>query len=182
LALGKGVVALTAHIGNWELAGITASLMGYGVTAVSIPYLSPAVTRIYRKRRSSKGINVLLTGTSPKGPLKALRENRVLAVLGDKVFTERGIKTVFLGVEASLPRGPATLAVKTDAFFTAGFFVMEKDKYRFFFKRIPAPLETMTEEEKINFLFRNGARAIEETILQYPSQWLNFSPVANNAA
>ncbi len=175
---GRGVVALTAHVGNWELAGIAASILGYKVTAVAIPYLSPAVTKIYRERRNSKGVDVLLTGSNPRGLLKALRENRVLAVLGDKAFTEKGIKTEFLGVDALLPRGPATLAVKMGAFFTAGFFMMEKNGYRFFFRRISLPHSSMSEEEKINILFEGGARAIEEVILEYPSQWLNFSPFA----
>jgi len=177
LSAGKGVVALTAHIGNWELAGIVASILGYEVTAVAIPYLSPAVTRIYRKRRNSKGVEVLLTGSSPKGPLRALKENRILAVLGDKVFTEKGIKTPFLGVETLLPRGPATLAAKTGAFFTAGFFIMEKNGYRFFFRKISLPPSLKEEEEKINYLFTRGSEIIEDVILEYPSQWLNFSPV-----
>jgi|LSQX01.3.fsa_nt_gb KDO2-lipid IV(A) lauroyltransferase len=176
LSKGKGVVALTAHTGNWELSGVVASILGYNITAIAIPYLSPAVTKIYKDRRNSKGVEVLLTGSSPKGPLKALKENRILAVLGDKTFTEKGIKTDFLGVKSLVPRGPATLVAKTGAFFTAGFFIMEKNGYRFFFKRIEMPPDSMTDEEKINFLFTRSIKVIEDVILDYPSQWLNFSP------
>jgi KDO2-lipid IV(A) lauroyltransferase len=174
---GKGVLDLTAHVGNWELSGIVASILGYKITAIAIPYLSPVVTKIYKERRNSKGVEVLLTGSNPKGILKALRQNRILAVLGDKTFTEKGIKTTFLGVESLIPRGPATLAVKTGAFFTAGFFIMEKDRYKFFFKKINLPSISLPEEEQINYLFNQGIKAIEEVILKYPSQWLNFSPI-----
>ena len=177
LAYGKGVVALTSHIGNWELAGIVSAILGYRVTAVAIPYRSSVITRIYKEKRNSKGVEVLLTGTNPKGPLKALRDNRILAMLGDKVFTEKGMEINFLGVDTVLPRGPATLAVQTGAFYTAGFFIMEKDRYRFFFKRINQPPASMEKESKISFLFTNGAKIIEEVILDYPSQWLNFSPI-----
>lgn len=181
LSAGKGVIALTAHIGNWELAGIVTSILGYKVTAVAIPYLNSSVTRIYKKRRNSKGIDVLLTGTNPKGHLRALRQNKVLAVLGDKVFTEKGVKTRFLGIEALLPRGPATLAVKTGACFTAGFFIMEEYRYRFFFKKIPCPGKDMSEEEQISFLFKEGAKIIEDIIVEHPAQWLNFAPVVQGS-
>jgi KDO2-lipid IV(A) lauroyltransferase len=179
LSRGKGVIALTAHTGNWELAGIAASLLGYKVTAISIPYLNPAVTRIYKSRRNFQGLDVILTGSNPKNILKALRENRILAVLGDKVFTEKGMKVKFMGTETILPRGPATLAVRTGAAFVAGFFVMQGHNYRFFFKKIQQPPEHLPEEEKINSLIQKGAEVIEKVIFDYPDQWLNFSPLSS---
>jgi KDO2-lipid IV(A) lauroyltransferase len=179
LSRGKGVIALTAHTGNWELAGIAASLLGYKVTAISIPYLNPVVTRIYKNRRNFKGLDVILTGSNPKNILKALRENRILAVLGDKVFTEKGMKVKFMGTETILPRGPATLAVRTGAAFVAGFFVMQGRNYRFFFKKIQQPPEHLPEEEKINSLIQKGAEVIEKVIFDYPDQWLNFSPLSS---
>lgn len=177
LSRGKGVIALTAHTGNWELAGIAASLLGYKVSAISIPYLNPTVTRIYKTRRNIKGLEVILTGSSPKNILKALKKNRILAVLGDKVFTEKGTNVRFMGTETILPRGPATLAVRTGAAFVAGFFIMEGRNYRFFFKEIKEPPAHLAEDEKINFLIQKGAEVIEKVILTYPDQWLNFSPL-----
>ncbi len=175
LAYKKGVIALTAHIGNWELAGIVTSILGYRVSAIAIPYLNPAVTKIYADRRKLKGMDVILTGSNPKNIIKALRQNRILAVLGDKIFTEKGMKINFLGEETILPRGPAVLAAKTGAPFIAGFFVMEGRNYRFFLKKIPPPPPSLSEEEKIQFLFKKGAKIIEKVVLDYPDQWLNFS-------
>lgn len=179
LSHGKGVIALTAHIGNWELAGIVSSILGYKVSAVSIPYLNPAVTNLYVKRRNTKGLEVILTGSNPKNILKALKENRILAVLGDRVFTEKGTKIPFMGIDTAIPRGPATLAVKTGAVFVAGFFIMEGENYRFFFKKIPPPPSSLAEDEKINFLLLKGVEIIEKTILEYPEQWLTFTPLFN---
>ncbi|MBN1446027.1 MAG: lysophospholipid acyltransferase family protein [Candidatus Omnitrophica bacterium] len=179
LSGGKGVIALTAHVGNWELAGIVSSMLGYRVTAVAIPYLNPAVTNLYIKRRNTKGLEVILTGSNPKNILKALKENRILAVLGDRVFTEKGTKIPFMGVETAIPRGPATLAVRTGAMFVAGFFIMEGENYRFFFKKIPSPPSDFAEDEKINFLLLKGAEIIEKVILDYPDQWLTFTPLFN---
>ncbi|MCM8829860.1 MAG: lysophospholipid acyltransferase family protein [Candidatus Omnitrophica bacterium] len=177
LKSGNGVIALTGHIGNWELSGVVASILGYKVTAVAIPYLNMSVTGICKRIRNSRGLEVILTGENPKKLLKTLKENRVLAVLGDRVFTEKGMRVKFLGIDTVLPRGPATLSIKTNTPLVAGFLVREGGKYRFFFQRIPMPPSSITEEEKIDFLVSQGAKVIERVIINYPDQWLNFTPV-----
>ncbi|MDD3725632.1 MAG: lysophospholipid acyltransferase family protein [Candidatus Ratteibacteria bacterium] len=177
LSGGKGVIALTGHIGNWELSGIVASILGYKVTAVAIPYINPSVTEICKRIRNSQGLEVILTGESPKKLLKALKENRVLAVLGDRVFTEKGTQIRFLGVDTVLPRGPATLSVRLNTPLVAGFLVREGRHYRFFFQRIPIPPPFLTEDEKIDFLVLKGAEILERVIIKYPDQWLNFTPL-----
>ena len=175
LSYGKGVIVLTAHLGNWELAGVATSLLGYKVNAIAIPYRSPSITRIYKKRREEKGVKVILTGENPKQILKVLKSNEIIAILGDRVFTEKGMEVEFMGRKTHLPRGPATLAVKTGAKFLSGFLVMEGNSYRLYFGKIIEPPEDMDEEEKISYLAEKGAREIEKNILLYPEQWLNFS-------
>jgi Kdo2-lipid IVA lauroyltransferase/acyltransferase len=177
LSRGNGAVIITCHIGNWDLAGITAALLGYKISAIAIPYLSLSVTEIYRQRRENKKVQVILTRSQGKLIVKALKENRILAVLADRPFTEKGRKVKFMGRYANLPRGPATLAVKTGAKFASGFFVMEGDHYRFFLIDIPQPAPHLTYEEKIEFLISQGAMAMEKAITAYPEQWLNFSDV-----
>ncbi|MCX8081973.1 MAG: lysophospholipid acyltransferase family protein [bacterium] len=177
---GNGVIALTAHIGNWELSGVIASILGYKVTAVAIPYINSSVTKICKEIRNSRGLEVILTGENPKKLLRTLRENRVLAVLGDRVFTEKGMSIKFLGVDTVIPRGPATLSVKTKTPLVTGFLVREGRHYRFFFNKIPTPPSSFTEEEKIDFLVSKGAEVMEKVIMDYPDQWLNFTPIRDS--
>jgi len=106
-----------------------------------------------------------------------LKENRILAILGDRIFTEKGMKVEFMGREVLFPRGPATLAIKTGAEFIAGFLIMKENGYRMFFREIEKPPFHLSEEEKIKLLTQKGATIIEEVILSHPSQWLNFSNV-----
>jgi len=53
--------------------------------------------------------------------------------------------------------------------------VAEKDKYRFYFKSLFEFPENLSEEERICFLVKEGAKVLEEEILLYPDQWLNPS-------
>lgn len=89
----------------------------------------------------------------------------------------KGMEVEFMGRKTNLPRGPATLAVKTGAKFLSGFLVMEGNSYRLYFGKIIEVPEDMEEEKKIGYLVEKGAREIEKNILLYPEQWLNFSPM-----
>lgn len=177
LKKGKGVIALTAHIGNWELAGVVTSILGYKISAIVIPYMTPKITEIYKRIRESKGVEVIFTGSNPKDFVKFKKENKVLAILGDRVFTEKGVIVNFMGRKAIFPRGPATLAVKLKTEFVAGFFVRENDKYKLFFEKIDYPPENLNEEKKIDYLLDQSVRIIEKTILKYPTQWLSFQDI-----
>jgi lauroyl/myristoyl acyltransferase len=177
LKKGNGVIALTAHIGNWELAGVITSILGYKICAVVIPYLSPKITEIYKKIRESKGVEVIFTGSNPKDFLKFKRENKILAILGDRVFTEKGVIVDFMGKKAIFPRGPATLAVKLKTEFIAGFLIRENRKYKLFFEKIDYPDERLTEDKKIDYFINQSVKIIERVILKYPTQWLNFQDI-----
>ncbi|MGC8976954.1 MAG: lysophospholipid acyltransferase family protein [Candidatus Ratteibacteria bacterium] len=177
LSKKNGVIALTAHIGNWELAGVFTSLVGYKISAVVIPYLTPKITEIYKRIRESKGVEVIFTGSNPKDLVKFKKENKVLAILGDRVFTEKGTIVNFMGKKAIFPRGPATLAVKLKTEFIAGFLVRENKKYKLFFEKIEYPDEKLSEDEKIDYLLNQSVKIIEKVILKYPTQWLSFQNI-----
>ncbi|MCM8818518.1 MAG: lysophospholipid acyltransferase family protein, partial [Candidatus Omnitrophica bacterium] len=138
---------------------------------------TPKITEIYKRIRESKGVEVILTGSNPKKFLKFKRENKIMAILGDRVFTEKGTIVNFMGKKAIFPRGPATLSIKLKTEFIAGFFVREQDKYKLFFEAIDYPDESLKEEDKIDFLLNQSVKIIEKIVLKYPTQWLNFQEI-----
>ncbi|MCM8756921.1 MAG: lysophospholipid acyltransferase family protein [Candidatus Omnitrophica bacterium] len=177
LAKKQGVIALTAHVGNWELAGIVTSLLGFPVAAIALPYKSKLVYRFFSRLRETHGVKVILTGSNPKQLLRAIKNNQIIAVLGDRLFGEKGMPVYFLGQLTSLPRGPATLSVRTGAPMLPGFLLMEKNRYKLFFGPVFQPPEGLSDEEKISWLTQAGAKKIEQIILSQPEQWLNFTRI-----
>jgi len=177
VSCGRGVIALTAHWGNWELAGIATSLLGFKVAAIALPYKRPSIARLFTIRRQYQGIRVLLTGGNPKHLLQALRNNEIIAVLGDRLFGEKGIPATFMGRTTFLPRGPATLSIRTGAVMLPGFLKMEGKRFRLFFGPAFNPPKELSEDEKISWLTQAGAEVMERVILSDPAQWLNFTPM-----
>ena len=55
LAMGKGVVCVGAHFGNWEIGGWVMSMLGYRVNAVERPLRNPLVHRELNAFRRATG-------------------------------------------------------------------------------------------------------------------------------
>ena len=55
-AQGRGVIAVTAHLGNWELAGAVVAAMGYPVNAVFLPQRMKKLDDLLVKHRKRRGI------------------------------------------------------------------------------------------------------------------------------
>ena len=110
----KGVVVLTAHIGNWELGGVVIAMLGYPLWVVALPHKNKMVNDFFDGRRKSKNINVIPFGKAARECILHLRENKMVALLGDRDFShERGLVTELFGKPIYLPKGPAALALKT---------------------------------------------------------------------
>ncbi|MCM8800841.1 MAG: lysophospholipid acyltransferase family protein [Candidatus Omnitrophica bacterium] len=167
----KGVIALTAHIGNWELGGVIIALLGYPIWAVALPHKHKNVDRFFNYQREKKGIRVIPLGKAVRQCLKLLKENKIIALVGDRVFTERGVVLDFFGKPTIFPEGPVIFALKTGAVIVPGFMIRNADDT--FTLRIEKPIElglNNTSQEVI----QNYKLIFEDYIRRYPEQWYMF--------
>lgn len=187
---GKGIIALTAHIGNWELGGIVLSLMGYPTSAIVLPQDNIAVNNVFFKQRHSKGLKSISLGPNLREGLRRLKNGEILAILGDrnigisrlarnKTLNEpNGVEVEFFGKKAYFPKGPAVLAYWTKAIILPGFTIRGKDnKYTLYFER-PIPIERCeNKEEFIRINTQKIATVIEKYVRLYPEQWCVFEEI-----
>ena len=101
-ARGKGLIAITPHLGSWELAGLWASTC-WPTTALYKPPRSGDLEPLYRARRERFGAR--LAPASPSGVatlLRALSRNELVAILPDQdPGRGSGIVVPFFGVPAN---------------------------------------------------------------------------------
>ncbi len=175
LAEGKGVIALTAHIGNWELAGVTTSLLGYPVGAVALPHRHKSVDNFFNYQRQRKGMAVIPLGRAARHCLELLRENKMLALAGDRLFNPGGILMDFFGLPAYLPEGPAAFNLKTGAPIIPGFMLRNPDDtFRLIFEK-PIEFQPCGDKSKDLIQLTSKCKAvIEGYIRRYPEQWFMF--------
>ena len=127
LAKNKGVIVLTAHIGNWELGGAVIALSGYNFWVVALPHKHKYVDNFFNHQRQSKGVHVIPLGKAVRQCLKCLKENGLVALVGDRDFRQGGITMDFFGKPTLFPEGPAAFALKTGAAIVPGFMSRNPD-------------------------------------------------------
>jgi len=175
LKKGKGVIVLTAHFGNWELGGIVIALSGYPFWAVVLPHKHERENRFFDFQRQRKGVKVIHLGHAVRGCLNALRDNEMVALVGDRNFTGSGIIVDFFNKPTVFPEGPAAFYLKTGAPIVPGFMFRNKDDS--FTLRIEQPLEfqaTGDKKEDLKKLTALYKGIFERYIRQNPEQWYMF--------
>ncbi len=177
LQKGKGVISITAHLGNWEWAGIFTALLGYPVTAVALPHSNQSLNRFFFRRRQSKGVNVVSLGKDTKKIITALKRKELVALLGDRLFGPPAIEVRFFGHKTSLPAGPAELAVRFGCPLLPGFLVRKKNKYHLCFEPPLYPDKEGDSGQAVARLAEEAVFFLEKYIGTYPSQWLVFERI-----
>ncbi|MDD5423750.1 MAG: lysophospholipid acyltransferase family protein [Candidatus Omnitrophica bacterium] len=175
LKRGKGVVTLTAHIGNYELGGAVISLLGYKFNAVALNHKEKKVNDLFVSQRARAGINVIPLGAAVKKCYEALKKGEIVALVGDRDFTPHGVKTKFFGKDALIPRGPAAFYLKAGVAIVPGFLIrMPDDTFELRFEKPISYTATGDEQLDEQRVTEMCLRVIEGYIRKYPSQWYMF--------
>ena len=175
LAKGKGAIALTAHIGSWELGGVTMAVIGYSIGAVALPHHHKSVDNFFNYQRRRKGLIVIPLGRAARHCLNLLRENKIVALAGDRVFNATGVLTDFFGLPTYLPEGPAAFSLKTGAAIIPTFTVRNPDDTVKLIFEEPIEYHPCGDKDKdLTQLSTKCKVIIEDYIRRYPEQWFMF--------
>jgi lauroyl/myristoyl acyltransferase len=174
LARRKGVLALSAHLGNFALIGARLAAAGYSFSVVVKHPGDEQFAQLITKYRAQVGIDTISAKPrreAVRGILQALRENRIVLVIADE-FKSGEITVEFMGQNLPAPRGPATLALRTGAVTLPMFATREPDGS--IVLAIGCAIEAVqgdSLEETITATTALYTRHLEDIIRRYPDQW-----------
>ncbi len=172
--LGKGVILLSAHMGNWEYIAASVSLQ------VEIPFhvvvksqRNPYVNHWMNTVRTKWSNKIIPLGISIRTVYQQLKQKNIVAMVADQRGPAEGIKMKFFGRNTSVYTGPAILALRTGAPLIFGIAVRQEDHtYKLVLHQISKENLPETEEEKIIEITRRQIAYLEEAIRKNPEQWL----------
>ena len=177
LSRGKGAIGVSAHIGNWELGAAGLSLLGYRINTIVQDHPNPAVNRLFIQLRVKKNIRVISRGQPVWEILPCLSKNEILLMAGDRDFAANGIVVTFFNQPAVLPKGPATLSLRSGSPLLIVFMVREGERrLRLRFEPPIFPKKGGSFKERLLSMTQEVAQRLEKQIKQDPSQWLIFQP------
>jgi lauroyl/myristoyl acyltransferase len=170
--LRGGIVSVTAHVGNWELAGrLLANRLARRTNVVVSPEEDPELGRWVRRDgdgmrfvpRAHPSVGVELLAALRRGEVVALQADRALGTGGD-------VWIPFFGLPAPFPLGPFHLARAAGVPVVPAFCVLDR-RYRYAVK-IAAPINVRRGEEEV--AVRAWVAMLENVVREYPTQWFNF--------
>lgn len=179
LACGDGAVGALPHTGNWDHAGAWVISHGMAVTTVAERLEPEAVYRQFLEFREGLGMTIYPLTGGDVDVMTRLAEhvsrNDFVPLLADRDLTARGIRVSFFGEEASMPAGPAALALRTGAPLipvTTWFDGTGPDHTLVLQFEPPVPVPAGgTDREKAEVMTQHLADVFALRIGEHPTDW-----------
>lgn len=170
------VVAVTAHLGAWELLGPMFDLLlpeREKQIVVRRPKDQP-LHELTTRLRTRPNLEVLDHRNAAPKVLRCLRRGGITAFLVDhNTSTSEAVFLPFLGRIAAVNMGPALLALRAGALIQPGFLLRE-GQGGYALHTAPG-LDTRTlggsREARIHQVALFYTQAVERMVRQYPNQW-----------
>lgn len=170
----KGVILLAFHLGNWELANITCGLQGYNYKVVVNEQRYPLLNKLLNRYRESKGCRTISRGVALRQILGALKNNEVVALVGDQGGKE-GRLSNFFGIPTSMPVGFVRFALSTGAAVIPAIIIRERKFYHRIIIENPLKIEVGEGNDKvIQDCLSQTNRILEKYIDKYPQEYFWF--------
>jgi len=172
---GKGIIIISAHLGNWEAASLFAPCYFRNpVTVVARNIESGFVNRRMIKFRSRFGNSVIDKEGALPEMMNTLRNGKILALLIDQgTKRSEGVELLFFGKKVTVTPAAAMLALRCKSPVIPVFCVREDDRKLTIIIEPPVQLirtNNLREDLKTNAQIMTDI--IEKAVRKYPDQWL----------
>jgi KDO2-lipid IV(A) lauroyltransferase len=175
LAMGKGVVAVSGHIGNFTLMSVKMVEEGYPFIMLVKESKYETVAKVLRQIQDQQGgrfIYMRPWKDALRNILASLRRNEIVCLLADEKKRRTGIDVDFFGQPAATALGPAVISLRTGSLVVPVFIVRNGDDTHTIY--IEPPLEhrvTGDRREDERTLTAAYTKVIERYVRAYPEQW-----------
>jgi len=173
MARGKGVLVVSAHLGNWELGGRWMATHGMPLYAVVKPPHNHLFDEYTCRMRERAGIRHIFTKKSVRSILWALSEDGIVVILAAQNARRDGLRLNFLGRPASVHVGPARIALMTGTPVLCIFDMRKPDGTHIISIEEPIiPQGDASDEAAVTALTMRLSERAQARIRACPGQWL----------
>lgn len=175
LALGRGVIAISGHLGNFILLGAKLNASGFPFAIIVKEPDHPGLAKFFRwarKKIGARAIHLDPPFRSQKEILRSLRKGEIVCFFCDQHQKRGGVPVHFLGRVMAMPAGPAIYYLKTRAPILPIFIVRQDDAGHKVIMGSPFKVELSGDEERDIFAITTQiSQVMDSYIRRYPGQW-----------
>jgi KDO2-lipid IV(A) lauroyltransferase len=172
MAKGRGILFVTGHLGNWELAGSYVAARGIPLEAVARRMQNPMFDRYLTQTRRRIGMSVIHDADAVRRVPRAMREQHAVAFLVDQGAVGLASTWVpFFRRLAKTPRGPAVFALRLGAPVVFGAALRQPDgRYMIGFEEV-AVEPTGEREADVDRIVAEYTATLERWVRRAPEQY-----------
>jgi Kdo2-lipid IVA lauroyltransferase/acyltransferase len=172
-AEGRGLIVVTGHIGNWELAGAYIAARGVPIEGVARSMTNPLFDRYLTSTREAAGLSVIRDADAVRRIPRALKAGHVVALVADQGTKGMASTYVpFFGRLAKTPRGPGVFAIRMGVPIFVGTAIrLPSGNYRALVEPVSVR-ETGDRERDVDAVVASYTNVLERWVRQYPEQYL----------
>ncbi len=173
LSAGNGVIAISAHFGNWEMIPIAFARKGYSSNVIARPIYYEKFNEWVSFMRNNMGVNIIYRTDSPKKILKLLRSNEIVGITPDQdIDSVEGIFVNFFGRKAYTPSAPVKIAMAANCPIVPVFIVRKGLKHTVYVEE-PISIERGDDKDAIVREYtQRWSDIIEARIREHPDHWV----------
>ncbi len=173
---GKGVIAVSAHFGNFPLMLLYLAQMGYPTNAIIRPSRDEIIEKDFQAARTRLGLKTVHSyprEACVAQSLKALRDGELLVVLLDQnTGSKSGVFVDFFGQKSGTATGPMIFAMRTGAPLLPMFTVRDgEDTHKIIVEPHFYLEQKATDQETVQHNVQKVTNIIERYIRKYPQEW-----------
>lgn len=177
-ALQKGGLLLSAHLGNWEIAGYLLKRLDTRINIVMFDGEHQQIKKYLEQVTGKRNMNIIAIKEDLShiyAISDALKNNELVCMHADR-FLE-GNKTVthnFLGETAKFPAGPFVLATTFKVPVSFVFAFKETNTHYHLYASDIKDYGNLPKEDVMKQMLNNFVSEMEAKAKQYPEQWFNY--------
>ncbi|NMM47868.1 LpxL/LpxP family acyltransferase [Marinigracilibium pacificum] len=172
---GRGGVLVSAHLGNWDIAGFLLKRIGVKINVVMFEAEHEKIKNYLSKIMDTGNMNVIPIKSDLSHIIsirKALANNEIICIHGDRfVQGSRVAYKKFLGKKAYFPSGVFSIIDKFKVPYTFVYCVKgAPDSLHYKLSSTPV----FEPDGTLDDIIENYIQVLEEKVSDYPNQWFNY--------
>ncbi|MBY0424582.1 MAG: lipid A biosynthesis acyltransferase [Cytophagales bacterium] len=178
-----GGILISAHLGNWEIAGYLLKKLEHTVNLVMFDAehekIKDYMANVMKERKNMKIIVVKEDMSHVYAINNALANKEILCMHGDR-FVEGGkpVLVSLFGEEAYFPTGPFFLAARYNVPLSYVFALKDSSTHYHFYATKPKTYNldraSLKNSDTVKILLTDYVAEFEKIVRKYPLQWFNY--------
>lgn len=175
---GRGGLLMSAHIGNWEIAGHLLKRLNTTINVVMYDGEDEQIKAYLESVTGGRNMKLILIKNDLSHIFAisdALSNNELVCMHADRfVEGNKTINSVFLGEAAAFPAGPFVLASRLKVPVSFVFAFKETSSHYHLFATEPRDYSGFAKTDRLDTLLNDFVAEMEAKTRRYPLQWFNY--------